>query len=164
MPPDVPSRMASDTAPNPGTDPRGPRFGALITSAVLAVVLVTGSVWLLAAQTVVFAIGSAFGLRYAPYGYLYRWLVRPRLSPPGEFEPEAPPRFAQTVGMVFALVGVAGYAAGVTVLGVVATAAALVAAFLNGAFGFCLGCEMYLIIRRIWPGRHVLASAADKEV
>jgi hypothetical protein len=72
-----------------GIDPRGPRFGALITTVVLAVVLATGSVWLLAVQALVFAVGSVFGLRYAPYGLLYRWLVRPRLGPPGELEPEA---------------------------------------------------------------------------
>ncbi len=147
-----------------GIDPRGPRFGALITTVVLAVVLVTGSGWLLAAQALVFAVGSVFGLRYAPYGLLYRWLVRPRLGPPGELEPEAPPRFAQGVGLVFAIAGVAGYAAGVTWLGIAATAAALVAAFLNGVFGFCLGCEMYLLIRRVWPGRQALVSVgADKE-
>ncbi len=148
-----------------GIDPRGPRFGALITTVVLAVVLVTGSAWLLAAQALVFAAGVVFGLRYAPYGLLYRWLVRPRLGPPRELEPEAPPRFAQGVGLVFAIAGVAGYAAGVTWLGVAATAAALVAAFLNGVFGFCLGCEMYLLIRRIWPGRQTLVPAgADKQV
>ena len=148
-----------------GIDPRGPRFGALITTVVLAVVLATGSYWLLAAQALVFAAGAVFGLRYAPYGLLYRWLVRPRLGPPGELEPEAPPRFAQGVGLVFAVAGVSGYAAGVTWLGMAATAAALVAAFLNGVFGFCLGCEMYLLIRRIWPGRQALVPAgADKEV
>jgi hypothetical protein len=148
-----------------GIDPRGPRFGALITTVVLAVVLITGSVWLLAAQAVVFAVGSAFGLRYAPYGVLYRRLIRPRLGPPAGLEAEAPPRFAQTVGLAFALVGVGGYAAGLTWLGMAATAAALVAAFLNAVFGFCLGCEMYLLIRRIWPGRRVLAPAdADQEV
>ena len=146
-------------------DPRSPRFSALITTAVLAVVLVTGSVWLLAAQALVFATGAAFGLRYSPYGMLYRRLVRPRLGPPAELEPEAPPRFAQAVGLVFALAGVAGYAAGLAWLGAAATAAALVAAFLNAAFGFCLGCEMYLLIRRVWPGRQVPALAdADKEV
>jgi hypothetical protein len=145
-------------------DPRGPRFSALITTVVLAVVLVTSSAWLLAAQAVVFAAGSVFGLRYSPYGLLYRQLVRPRLGPPAELELEAPPRFAQAVGLVFAAVGVAGYAAGLTWLGVVATAAALVAAFLNGVFGFCLGCEMYLLIRRIWPGRRALILAdANKE-
>jgi hypothetical protein len=146
-------------------DPRGPRFGAVITTVVLAVVLITGSGWLLAAQALVFAVGAAFGLRYAPYGLLYRWLIRPRLGPPRELEPEAPPRFSQAVGMVFAVAGVAGYAAGITWLGVAATAAALVAAFLNGAFGYCLGCQMYLLIRRIWPGRQALVPAgADKEV
>jgi len=145
-------------------DPRGPRFAALITTVVLAVVLVTGSAWLLAAQAVVFAVGAAFGLRYSPYGLLYRKLVRPRLGPPAELEPEAPPRFAQAVGLVFAVTGVAGYAAGLTWLGMAATAAALAAAFLNAVFGFCLGCEMYVLIRRIWPGRRALVPAsADKE-
>lgn len=139
-------------------DPRGPRTGALITTVVLAVVLLTGSGWLLAAQALVFAAGAVFGLRYAPYGYLYRKLIRPRLGPPGELEPEAPPRFAQAVGLVFALAGVAGYAAGLTWLGLAATAAALVAAFLNGVFGFCLGCEMYLVIRRLRPGQQAVTA------
>jgi hypothetical protein len=129
-------------------DPRGPRFGAVLTTLVLAVVLVTGSVWLLAAQLVVFAIGALAGLRYAPYGLLYRHFVRPRLGPPANPEPEAPPRFSQGVGMVFAAGGVACYAAGVTAGGVVFTALALVAAFLNAAFDFCLGCHMYLFIQR----------------
>jgi hypothetical protein len=145
-------------------DPRGPRFGAFITAMVLAVVLVTGSVWLLAAQALVFAAGSAFGLRYAPYGWLYRRLIRPRLGPPAALEAEAPPRFAQTVGLAFAAIGVAGYAAGLTWLGAVATAAALAAALLNAVFGFCLGCEVYLLIQRIRPGAAALVPArADKE-
>jgi hypothetical protein len=139
-------------------DPRGPRTAALITTVVLAAVLITGSGWLLAVQALVFAAGAVFGLRYSPYGVLFRTLIRPRLDPPRELEPEAPLRFAQAVGLVFAVAGVAGYAAGLTLLGVVATAAALVAAFLNGAFGFCLGCEMYLLIRRIRPGRQALAD------
>ena len=145
-------------------DPRGPRFGAFITAIVLTLVLVTGSAWLLAAQALVFTAGSAFGLRYAPYGWLYRRLVRPRLGPPATLEPEAPPRFAQTVGLAFAAVGVAGYAAGLTWLGAAATAVALAAALLNAVFGFCLGCEVYLLIRRIRPGAAVLVPAhADKE-
>jgi hypothetical protein len=146
-------------------DPRGPRFGALITLVVFAVVLITGSVWLLAAQALVFAAGTAFGLRNSPYGLIYRWLVRPRLGPPKELEPEAPPRFAQGVGLVISVIGVIGYGAGMTPLGMAAASAGIVAAFLNGIFGFCLGCEMYLLIRRIWPGRRALVPAeADKEV
>ncbi|TDC90332.1 DUF4395 domain-containing protein [Actinomadura sp. 7K507] len=130
-------------------DPRGPRFGAAVTTVVLIVVLVTGSWALLAAQAVVFAIATFFGLRYAPYGSVFRVLVRPRLAPPRELEDAAAPRFAQGVGLAFALVGTVGYATGSTWLGIGATALALAAAFLNAVFGFCLGCEMYLIIRRI---------------
>jgi Domain of unknown function (DUF4395) len=148
-----------------GIDPRGPRFGALITTVVFAVVLVTGSPWLLSAQALVFAVATAFGMRYAPYGLIYRWLVRPRLRPPAELEPEAPPRFAQGLGLLISLIGVTGYATGSTPLGMAAASAGLLAAFLNGVFGLCLGCEMYLLIRRLWPGRQVLAEAeANKEV
>ncbi|ETK33014.1 DUF4395 domain-containing protein [Microbispora sp. ATCC PTA-5024] len=131
-------------------DPRGPRFGAAITTLVLAAVLVTRSPWLLALQALVFALGA---LDTSPYGLVYRRLVRPRLGPPGELEDAAPPRFAQVVGLVFAIAGLIGFAAGITPLALGATAAALLAAFLNAAFGFCLGCEMYLIIRRLQPGR-----------
>jgi hypothetical protein len=130
-------------------DPRGPRFGAAITSIVLAAVLVTGSGWLLLAQAVVFATGAVAGLRWAPYGVLYRRLVRPRLAPPAELEAEAPPRFAQGVGLLFAAAGTVGYLAGAPVLGVVATALALVAAVLNAAFDVCLGCEVHLRLVRL---------------
>jgi hypothetical protein len=129
-------------------DPRGPRFGAVITTVVLAVVLITGSAWLLGAQLLVFAIGAVAGLRYAPYGIVYRRLVRPRLGPPARTEPEAPPRFSQGVGMVFAAGGVVGYALGATAAGIALTGLALVAAFLNAAFDFCLGCQVYLFIQR----------------
>jgi hypothetical protein len=130
-------------------DPRGQRFSAAITVAVLVLVMVTGWWAVLAAQAAVFAVGAVFGLRHAPYGLVYKALVLPRLGPPAELEAEAPPRFAQAVGLVFAVVGVCGYALGLPVLGLAATGAALVAAFLNAAFGLCLGCEMYLVIRRL---------------
>ena len=135
-------------------DPRGPRFGAVITTLVLAVVLITGSAWLLGAQLLVFAVGALFGLRYAPYGIVYRRLVRPRLGPPARTEAEAPPRFSQGVGMVFAAGGVLGYALGASAIGITCTAFALFAAFLNAAFDFCLGCQVYLFIQRnlkVWP-------------
>jgi Domain of unknown function (DUF4395) len=146
-------------------DPRGQRFNAALTAIVLVVVLITGSGWLLAAQAVVFGIGAVFGLRYSPYGFIYRAFIRPRLGPPAELEAAAPPRFAQGVGLVFAIIGVIGYAAGLAPLGMAAAAAALAAAFLNAAFGFCLGCEMYLLIKRVRPGRQRMpAPESDKEV
>ncbi|TFV62954.1 UNVERIFIED_ORG: DUF4395 domain-containing protein [Bacillus sp. AZ43] len=134
-------------------DARAPRFAAAVTSVVLAVALLTGSGWLVAAQALVFAAGAVAGLRRSPYGLLFRVLVAPRLGPVREREPEAPPRFAQVVGLLFAVVGAAGYLLGAPVLGAVATGLALVAALLNAATGFCLGCELYLIARRALPAR-----------
>lgn len=140
-------------------DSRGPRFGAVITTVVLAVVLVTSGVshavagWLVFAQTLVFAVGALAGLRYAPYGLIFRHLVRPRLGPPSKTEPEAPPRFSQGVGMTFAGIAAIGFAAGLPALGIVFAAFALAAAFLNAAFDYCLGCQMYLLIQRIRSAR-----------
>jgi Domain of unknown function (DUF4395) len=146
-------------------DPRGQRFNAALSTVVLAVVLVTGSAWLLAAQAVVFGIGAVAGLSYAPYGMIYRWLIRPRLGPPTQMEDAAGPRFAQGVGLVVSVIGIIGYATGLTPLGMAGTALALAAAFLNAAFGLCLGCEMYVLIRRIWPGQpEAVPPEPDKEV
>jgi hypothetical protein len=139
--------------PQPKVDPRGLRFAAGITSVLLALTLVTGNAWPLAVQTAVFAISVAFGVQASPYSLIFRRLIRPRLGPPAELEDAAPPRFAQLVGLVFAAAGLAGYLTGATVLGVVATSLALVAAFVNAAVGLCLGCEAYLLIKRITTTR-----------
>jgi hypothetical protein len=122
-------------------DSRGPRFAAWITSAVLAVVLVTGNAWLLLAQAVVFALGAT---GRSPYAAIWKRIPK---SPPTELEDKRPPQFAQAVGLGFAVVGVLGFLTW-TPLGVIATVAALAAAFLNAAFGFCLGCEIYLFVKR----------------
>lgn len=134
-------------------DPRGVRFAAAVTTVVLAAVLLTGSGVLAALQAVVFAIPVVAGMRWSPYGALYRALLAPRLGPPSEREDAAPVRFSQAVGLVFTVVAAVGYLGGATVLGVVATAMALAAAFLNAAFGFCLGCEMYGLLARVRPAR-----------
>ncbi|QWZ08083.1 DUF4395 domain-containing protein [Nocardioides panacis] len=138
-------------------DPRGPRFAATLTTVLLAVALVlapsAATITLLAVQTVVFAIGAFLGIQHTPYAWLFKTLVRPRLGRPAELEDAAPPRFAQAVGLGFAVVALAGYVAGVDLLGAVATGFALAAAFLNAAFGFCLGCEVYLLLQRARPAR-----------
>ena len=120
-----------------------------MTTVVLAAVLITGSGWLLAWQTLAFALGAAGGVGRSPYGWLFRKVVRPRIGPPTEFESPQPPRFAQAVGLAFALLGLVGYGIGPEWLGLAATGTALAAAFLNAAFGYCLGCEMYLLVRRV---------------
>jgi hypothetical protein len=129
-------------------DQRGPRFAAVLTTVVLVVVLATGSGWLALAQTVVFAITAA-DPRRGPYALIFRHLVAPRLGPVTEREDAAPVRFAQLVGFGFLAVASVGYLSGVTVVGVVFAGFGLLAAFLNAAFGLCLGCEAFLALRRL---------------
>ena len=135
-----------------GLDPRGPQFSASVTAVLLVVVLLTApgpvAVVLLAVQAVLFAVGAGAGVHRLPTAWVFKRVVRPRLSPPAELEDPQPPRFAQAVGLAFAVVGLAGFLTGADVLGIVAVGAALVAALLNAVFGFCLGCEMYLLLRR----------------
>jgi Domain of unknown function (DUF4395) len=136
-------------------DVRGPRFSAWVSTVVLAFALLVsavspvGAAVILGVQAVVFAIGAWRGPRQHPYGLIYRRFVAPRLGPVTEKEPVAPLKFAQLVGFVFAVAGVIGFAAGVALLGLVATAFALVAAFLNAAFGICLGCQIYPLVARL---------------
>ena len=139
------------TTPKP-VDPRGPRFGAAITAVLLAVILILGpgvpALVLLLIQTIAFGLGSVVGLQAQPYGLIYKSLVRPRLKAPSELEDPRPPRFAQTVGLIFAVAGLVGLLASLPVLFYVAIAFALIAAVLNSVFNFCLGCELYLLGRR----------------
>lgn len=145
-------------------DVRGPRFAAWLTTAVLVVTLIVsgfslpGAAVLLGAQAVVFAIGAVAGPRRHPYGLVFAHLVAPRLAPVSQREPVPPLKFAQLVGFVFAAIGVAGFAAAVPVLGSVATAAALAAAFLNAAFGICLGCQLYPLVARLRHPRSALET------
>jgi hypothetical protein len=129
-------------------DPRGQRFAAALTTVVIALVLITGSGTLALAQAVVFAL-TAWNPRLGPYPLIFRVLILPRLGPPAEREPASPVRFAQFVGFTFLAVSAAGYLGGVDAVGIGAAAFGLLAAFLNAAFGLCLGCEAYILIRRL---------------
>ena len=134
-----------------GIDPRGPRVVASLTSVVLALVLLTPTpvaTVLLAVQAVVFGIGAVRGVQHTPYAVLFRTAVRPRLAPPTELEDPRPPRFAQALGLAFTGVALVLVLTGATVVGLAAVGLALVAALLNAVFGLCLGCELYLILRR----------------
>lgn len=134
-------------------DARGPRFGAAITTAVLATAVAAGpsslGTALIALQALVFGLGAFIGLQSQPYGVLYARFVRPRLSGPTPLEDAAPPRFAQLVGFVFAVVALAGALVNSWAVFTIAAAFALAAAFLNAAFAFCLGCEVFLLLKRI---------------
>ncbi|WP_280413858.1 DUF4395 domain-containing protein [Nocardia carnea] len=156
MPPITTSTSGPGTAAGQ-VDIRGPRFVAWITTGVLVVVLLLAAVStpaaavLIAIQTVVFALGAGLGPRRHPYGLLYARLVAPRLGPVTETEPAAPLRFAQLLGFVFAAVSLLGFLLGVSVVGALFAGFALFAAFLNAAFGICLGCKIYPLVTRLVP-------------
>jgi len=129
-------------------DARGPRYTAAITTLVLSAALVTESNLIIGFQFAVFLTAVLFGLRRSIYGFIYRNLIQPRLSGPVPSENEAAPRFAQLIGALFAVTALLGGVSGNSAVFLVATSFALVAAFLNAAFGFCLGCQFYLLILR----------------
>jgi hypothetical protein len=129
-------------------DARGPRFSALLTTIVLGTALATGNPWLVIIQAIVFAIGAFKGPQHTPYAFVFKKLVKPKLKSEFESEDVRPPKFAQSVGFGFTVVAIAGLLFA-PALATVAVSFALAAAFLNAAFNFCLGCEIYLRIARL---------------
>jgi hypothetical protein len=134
-------------------DPRGYRVGAGITSVIAIVGLLLGSGL---AGTITFAIlailflpGATIGPQATLQSFLFKKLLRPRIGAPKATESFRPPRFAQLIGLICAglatVFGLAGLAVGFYVF----AGFVVGASFLNSAFGFCLGCEIYLLIKRI---------------
>ena len=129
-------------------DARGPRFSALLTTIVLGTALATGNPWLIVLQAIVFAIGAFKGPQHTPYAQVFKKLVKPKLKSEATTEDVRPPKFAQRVGFGFTIVAIIGLLFA-PALATVAVSFALAAAFLNAAFNFCLGCEVYLRIARL---------------
>ena len=129
-------------------DARGPRFSAALTTLVLAAALVTHSIILISIQVAVFAIGAFFGPTATPYALVFKKFVKPLLKKSAPTEDSRPPQFAQSIGLIFAVIALAGALFSVPALVTISLGFALAAAFLNAAFNFCLGCEIYLILVR----------------
>jgi hypothetical protein len=157
----------TESTPPRGIDPRAPRFGASITSVLLLVATFLGLTGVAAQDasaslgqrvldpgfllTLVIALLFLWGVLSPttyPWSALFRRAVRPRLAPPTELEDPRPPRFAQGVGLLVVAIGLVLHLIGVPLALPIATAAAFIAAFLNAAFGFCLGCQLYLLLQR----------------
>ncbi|WP_243063773.1 DUF4395 domain-containing protein [Humibacter sp. RRB41] len=143
------------TRANARIDPRGPRFGAGITAVLLLVVVFLGLIGLTTAATVLLGVlallflwGATAGIARHPWGLVFKTFVRPRLNPPADLEDRTPPTFAQGVGFVITALGVVLQLVGVPYAAVVGAALAFVAAFLNSVFGYCLGCQIYLLLVR----------------
>lgn len=129
-------------------DPRGPRFTATVTLLLLAAALLAPTplaVAIVALQALFFLTGVTLGVQRTPTAYVFKRLIRPRLSPPAELEDPRPPRFAQAMGLAFTVAALIGFATGALLLAQVAIGLAVVAALLNAVFGMCLGCEVYLL-------------------
>ncbi|WP_345761405.1 DUF4395 domain-containing protein [Diaminobutyricibacter sp. McL0608] len=163
----TPAATTAPAIPGPadGIDPRSPRFGAGITAVLLLLTIFLGLAGLDIAAFVVllvvsllFAWGAFAGIQLHPYGLIFRALVRPRLAPPTEREDPAPPTFAQGVGFVITLLGLVLALFGVPYAVVIAAGLAFVAAFLNSVFGYCLGCQIYLLLVRAGVIRRTAAN------
>lgn len=138
-------------------DPRGPRFGAGITSVLMVLVMffsldtATESLALaiLSFSVVMFIFGSTIGPARHPYAYLYKYTLRKFLKPPSFTENEKPVQFAQVVGLLVTGSGLVLHLLAVPYALTISAAAAFFAAFINAAFAYCLGCQMYLGLKRL---------------
>ena len=138
-------------------DPRGPRFGASIINvfSIIIFFLALDADSLATAQAILaivwvsFLWGTLFGNTKHPFGILYKTVVRPRLSAPKELEDSRPPRFAQFVGLVVTSLGFVLSALAVPYGVAIAAAALFAASTLQAYFGYCLGCQIYLGLRRV---------------
>jgi len=144
-------------AQNTQIDPRGPRFGATITNVLSAIIFFEAldkstegvAAALFAVAAVLFLIGTVFGTSRHPFGWLFRTFVKPRLSAPKELEDARPPQFAQAVGLFVSVIGLVLFLAQVSYGLAIAAAALFLASALQAYVGFCLGCQMYLGLRRL---------------
>jgi hypothetical protein len=133
-------------------DPRGPRLGAFVplTLSIVALVLGpgVGAIVIFAFLVALFLPGAIVGPQATAQGWVFKTFIRPRIGPPTETESFRPPRFAQQVGLTFSTVALAFAIADVSVGFFVFAGFLTFAAFLQGVFDYCLGCEMYLLLKR----------------
>jgi hypothetical protein len=145
--------LAYDAAGRLLIDVRGPRFGAAITSVVLATALLVADgpgVALVVWQWAMFAVAAVFGLRHSVYGNLFRRIKRRLdLGPPPATEPEAGPRFAQACGLAVLSVALGAFALGATTVAWVAVAVVLTLSLLLASTNVCIGCLLYGVIARM---------------
>jgi hypothetical protein len=98
------------------------------------------------------------------YGFVARVLAGPRISPLGQFAvrvaaprlpgheklvPGPPKRFAQGIGVAFSVTASALWLAGAPGAARVVIALLVVAATLEAALGFCLGCKVFAVLMRL---------------
>jgi hypothetical protein len=126
-------------------DPRGQRFGAGVSVAILAAAFALSQPLLVAFVALALGVSSAFGTRYSILGRPWPAVRRLLRLGPAEPEHEYPPRFAQALGATGLGLAFVLLVGGATPLGwllvfVVAGLQALLA-----LTGYCLGCRLYFL-------------------
>jgi Domain of unknown function (DUF4395) len=135
-------------------DVRGPRFSAAVACTVLVLAYLTRQPTLLAVQVVVFAVGSIAGLRWSPYGNVFRFLKRRLpLGPPPATEPEGGPRFAQTMGLLVSGTGLGLVLLGQATFGWALVLVVIALSALLALTGLCVACELRAVALRLTRAR-----------
>ena len=107
-----------------------------------------------------FGIGTIWGNGRHPFAALYRVAIQPRLATPIPTEDARPPRFALGIGFALTTIGLILHLVGVPYGLVVTAALVVIASFLQAFVGYCLGCQVYLLLIRgglIKPGIPIAA-------
>lgn len=134
------------TPPARSIDPRGQRFGAGVSAAVLALAFAVGLPWLAVLVGVNLAVAATFGTRLFLPGRAWPAVRRAlRLGPPAELEHEYPPRFAQALGATALGLAALAFVAGAGALAWLLVGAVAALQVLLAATGICVGCRLYVL-------------------
>lgn len=135
-------------------DPRALRFTAAATAVVLAVVLLTAdgvrplALGLLASQVAVFGFTAFVSTYWSVWAQLFAHVIWPRLRAATTLEDARPARFAQLIGFVLTALALLGFIIGADAVGYGLTALATAGAVVRATTGRCVGCRLYLLLRR----------------
>jgi len=144
----APSAGGLFSFPNPVNDVAARTVATGVVLMSLGIVI-GGWGWLLVPLTYGFWARVLTGPTLSPLGRLASQVVAPRLPQFERLVPGPPKRFAQAIGVGFSttasLLWASGHSGGARI--VVAMLAA--AAFLEAAFGFCLGCRIFAALMRL---------------
>ena len=89
------------------------------------------------------------GPTLSPLGQLVTRVLTPALGRPARFVPGPPKRFAQGIGATFSATALVLVVAGRWDAAQVVLSMLAGAAFLEAAFGLCLGCKAFAVLMRI---------------
>jgi hypothetical protein len=126
-------------------DPRGQRFGAAVSAAVLVIAFLLDLPWLAGLVGLNLLVSAAFGTRLFLPGRAWPLIRRAMQLGPAEPEHEYPPRFAQAMGGTFLALAAVAFGLGLAPLGWLLTFAVAALQSLLAATGICVGCRLYFL-------------------